>query len=58
MVKKYLISDRFDFLGSFFSRVFYDSVRAFFISFGQEGVCNFKITSLFQSLFSVIKLYA
>ena len=45
MVKKYLISDRFSFLDRFFSpRCFDNSVRAFFILFGQEGVCNFKIT--------------
>ena len=27
-----------------FSRFFNHSVRAFLILFGQEGVCNFKIT--------------
>ena len=56
MVKKYLISDRFDLLDRFFSRFFYNVVRAFFILFGKEGVCNFKITLLFQSLFSTIKV--
>ena len=44
MVKKYLISDRFVLLDRFSPRFFYNSVRAFFILFGQEGVCTFKIT--------------
>ena len=35
----------FRFIGSiFFPRFFDNSVRAFFVLFGQEGVCNFKIT--------------
>ena len=29
---------------------------SFFILFGQEGLCNFKIAYLFQSLFSIIKV--
>ena len=46
----------FRFFYRFFSRFFDNSVRAFFVLFGQEGVCNFKITYLFQSLFSIIKV--
>ena len=54
MVQKFLISYRFDFL-DLFLRFFDNFVRAFFILFGQEGVCNFKITWLFQSSFYIIK---
>ena len=46
----------FRFCYCFFPRFFDNSVRAFFVLFGQEGVCNFKITWLFQSLFYIIKV--
>ena len=52
MLKKYLISNRFDFFCVFFNNY----VRAFYILFGQERVCNFKITYLFQYIFSIIKV--
>ena len=44
MVKKYLISYCFVFFIVFFPQFLDNSVRAFFILFGQEGVCNIKIT--------------
>ena len=57
MVKKYLIYDRFDFLDRF-SDLFDNSDELFNINWlkmsGLKGVCNFKITWLFQSLFSNI----
>ena len=40
----------------FFNRFFDNSVRDFLVLFGQEGVCNFNITYLFQLLFSITKV--
>ena len=56
MVKKFLISYYFVFFSFSTSRFFDNSVRAFFILFGQEVLYNFKIAYLFQSLFSIIKV--
>ena len=57
MVKKYLISNRFDFLDRFFASFFiipYD----IYIYFVQKGVCNLRIIYLLQSLFFIIKIQA
>ena len=40
MVKKYLISDRYDFVDFFFKAF----CTTFLILFGQERVCNFNFT--------------
>ena len=44
MVRKYLISNRFDFLDRFFFAFFFMIPYEIFILFGQEGVYNLNIT--------------